>query len=134
MIRADVNTVSTPETWPDAPPFHLRYRFAEIYYRRGESTHKGRSTPARVETTVLFLPDVWNVCPAKLEWDGLHLNYKRQLDKKLSSSGGQQQQLAEDHEGEEEEDKALTSLIFFLNSSTVHHSLLADPQPHTPSQ
>ncbi|XP_042867874.1 cell division cycle and apoptosis regulator protein 1-like isoform X1 [Penaeus japonicus] len=79
------------------------YRFAEIYYRRGESTHKGRSTPARVETTVLFLPDVWNVCPTKLEWDGLHLNYKRQLDKKLSSSAGCQQQ-PEDQE-EEEEDK-----------------------------
>lgn len=83
------------------------YRFAEIYYRRGESTHKGRSSPARVETTVLFLPDVWNVCPAKLEWDGLHLNYKRQLDKKLSSSAGFQQQ-PEDQEGEEEEDKEET--------------------------
>ncbi|KAK3887369.1 hypothetical protein Pcinc_008487 [Petrolisthes cinctipes] len=80
------------------------YRFAEIYYRRGESTHKGRSSPARVETTVLFLPDVWNVCPAKLEWDGLHLNYKRQLDKKLSSAAGCPQQPS-DQEGEEEEDK-----------------------------
>lgn len=132
MMRADVNTVSAPETRADAPPFHLRYRFAEIYYRRGESTHKGRSTPARVETTVLFLPDVWNVCPAKLEWDGLHLNYKRQLDKKLSSSGGPQQQLAEDHEGEEEEDKALTHLFFFLTSSWFTTLSLQTPNPTLP--
>lgn len=111
---------------PDATPFHLRYRFAEIYYRRGESTHKGRSTPARVETTVLFLPDVWNVCPTKLEWDGLHLNYKRQLDKKLSSSAGCQQQ-PEDQE-EEEEDKALirpfSSLRFTLFLQTISSCLI----------
>ncbi|XP_076053970.1 cell division cycle and apoptosis regulator protein 1-like isoform X3 [Oratosquilla oratoria] len=79
------------------------YRFAEIYYRRGESAHhKGRSSAARVETTVLFLPDVWNVCPTKLEWDGLHLNYKRQLDKRLVSSVKAQQD--EDPEMEEEEE------------------------------
>lgn len=114
---------------PDSPPFHLRYRFAEIYYRRGESTHKGRSSPARVETTVLFLPDVWNVCPAKLEWDGLHLNYKRQLDKKLSSAAGCPQQPS-DQEGEEEEDKALTPTFFF---STVHSLLAAHPSHLIPT-
>lgn len=111
---------------PDTPPlFHLRYRFAEIYYRRGESSHKGRSsTSARVETTVLFLPDVWNVCPAKLEWDGLHLNYKHQLEKKLSCSSGATQQLDE-QEGEEEENKALIRPF----SSLWFYSLLADHFP-----
>lgn len=39
---------------------------------------------ARVETVVLYLPDVWNCLPTRLEWDGLHLNYKKQLDRKLS--------------------------------------------------
>ncbi|KAL7643954.1 UNVERIFIED_CONTAM: hypothetical protein RMT77_005966 [Armadillidium vulgare] len=68
------------------------YRFAEIYYRRGESSHKGRLVPARVETTVLFLPDVWNICPTKLEWDGLHLSYRHQLELRLFSNGGVQQQ------------------------------------------
>lgn len=114
---------------PDTPPlFHLRYRFAEIYYRRGESSHKGRSsTTARVETTVLFLPDVWNVCPAKLEWDGLHLNYKHQLEKKLSCSTGATPQLDE-QEGEEEENKALIRPF----SSLRFYSLLADHLPVLP--
>ena len=62
-----------------------RYRFLEIYYRRGESTHKGRVVPARVETVVLFLPDVWSCVPTRLEWDGLHVNYKRQLERKLKA-------------------------------------------------
>lgn len=62
-----------------------RYRFLEIYYRRGESTHKGRVVPARVETVVLFLPDVWSCVPTRLEWDGLHLNYKKQLERKLKA-------------------------------------------------
>lgn len=62
-----------------------RYRFLEIYYRRGESTHKGRVVPARVETVVLFLPDVWSCVPTRLEWDGLHINYKRQLERKLKA-------------------------------------------------
>ncbi|XP_049786967.1 cell division cycle and apoptosis regulator protein 1-like isoform X2 [Schistocerca cancellata] len=58
------------------------YRFLEIYYRRGETTHKGRTVAARVETVVLFLPDVWSCVPTRLEWDGLHLNYKKQLERK----------------------------------------------------
>lgn len=61
------------------------YRFLEIYYRRSETTHKGKLLPARVETVVLFLPDVWSCVPTRLEWDGLHLNYKRQLDRKLKA-------------------------------------------------
>lgn len=61
-----------------------RYRFLEIYYHRAETTHKGRHVPARVETVVVFLPDVWSCVPTRLEWDGLHLNYKKQLDRRLS--------------------------------------------------
>nr|CAD7264073.1 unnamed protein product [Timema shepardi] len=62
-----------------------RYRFLEIYYRRAETTHKGRLVPARVETVVLFLPDVWSCVPARLEWDGLHHNYKKQLERRLKA-------------------------------------------------
>lgn len=48
----------------------LRYRFAEIYYRRGESSsHKGRGM--RVDTVVLFVPDVWSCLPTRVEWDGM---------------------------------------------------------------
>ncbi|XP_044575760.1 cell division cycle and apoptosis regulator protein 1-like isoform X2 [Cotesia glomerata] len=60
------------------------YRFLELYYRRAETTHKsGRVVPSRVETVILFLPDVWSCVPTKLEWDGLHLSYKKQLERKL---------------------------------------------------
>ncbi|KOX75232.1 Cell division cycle and apoptosis regulator protein 1 [Melipona quadrifasciata] len=60
------------------------YRFLELYYRRAETTHKsGRVVPSRVETVILFLPDVWSCVPTKLEWDGLQLSYKKQLERKL---------------------------------------------------
>lgn len=39
--------------------------------------------PSRVETVILFLPDVWSCVPTKLEWDGLQLSYKKQLERKL---------------------------------------------------
>lgn len=60
-----------------------RYRFVELYYRRSDSNHKGKAVPARVETVVLFLPDVWSCVPTRLEWDGLHQNYRKHLDRKL---------------------------------------------------
>ncbi|EEZ98940.2 cell division cycle and apoptosis regulator protein 1 [Tribolium castaneum] len=61
------------------------YRFVELYYRRSESTHKGRAVPARVETVVLFLPDVWSCVPTRLEWDGLHQSYRKQLERRLKA-------------------------------------------------
>lgn len=73
----------------------------EIYYHRAESVHKGKTVPARVETVVLFLPDVWNCLPTRLEWDGLHLNYKKQLDRQLNQD--------EEAEGDE---KALQSSAY----------------------
>ncbi|PSN50436.1 hypothetical protein C0J52_04927 [Blattella germanica] len=78
-----------------------RYRFLEIYYRRGETTHKGRLVPARVETVVLFLPDVWSCVATRLEWDGLHLNYKKQLERKLKAD-----QDGTDGDGEESPSEA----------------------------
>lgn len=60
-----------------------RYRFLELYYRRSESVHKGKLVPARVETVVLFVPDVWSCVPTRLEWDGLHHSYRKQLERRL---------------------------------------------------
>lgn len=85
--------------------FRDRYRFLEIYYRRSETTHKGKLLPARVETVVLFLPDVWSCVPTRLEWDGLHLNYKRQLDRKLKAL----LQIDYDEDAATVDEKALTS-------------------------
>jgi DBC1 len=64
---------------------HCRYRFVEIYYHRSETTHKGKVIPARVETVVLFLPDVWRCLPTRLEWESLQLAYKKQLNRKLNA-------------------------------------------------
>ena len=61
-----------------------RYRFAEIRYFRPESKYKDRVQPARVETVVLFLPDVWTCNPTRLEWDSLNETYKQQLHLKLN--------------------------------------------------
>ncbi|XP_063994162.1 cell division cycle and apoptosis regulator protein 1-like [Diachasmimorpha longicaudata] len=65
------------------------YRFLELYYRRAETTHKsGRIVSSRVESVILFLPDVWSCVSTKLEWDTLHVSYARQLDRKMMGAGG----------------------------------------------
>lgn len=83
----------------------LRYRFAEIYYRRGESSsHKGRGM--RVETVVLFVPDVWSCLPTRVEWDGM-----------IASGSCKKQLLQQKHPEEmmETEAQALTHyLVSFL--------------------
>ncbi|XP_017775351.1 PREDICTED: cell division cycle and apoptosis regulator protein 1-like [Nicrophorus vespilloides] len=66
------------------------YRFVELYYRRGDSSHKGRPMAARVETVVLFLPDVWSCLATRLEWDSLQLNYSKQLERKLTRAADQE--------------------------------------------
>ena len=68
-----------------------RYRFAEIRYFRPESKHKDRVQAARVETVVLFLPDVWTCSPTRLEWDSLQQAYQKQLQMKLNPEAAQQQ-------------------------------------------
>ncbi|XP_013773988.1 cell division cycle and apoptosis regulator protein 1-like [Limulus polyphemus] len=95
------------------------YRFAEIYYRRGESNHKGRLYPARVETVVIFLPDVWSCLPTQLEWDGLVFQYKNQLQRKLHEDTEEAiETQAEDEEGNQEEQS---------KKEPTHHSEL-DPK------
>ncbi|KAK3091306.1 hypothetical protein FSP39_018795 [Pinctada imbricata] len=63
------------------------YRYAEVRYLRPEETHKGKVIPARVETSVLFLPDVWTCNPTHLEWGTLQAAYKKQLQKKVAALG-----------------------------------------------
>ncbi|XP_055716251.1 cell division cycle and apoptosis regulator protein 1-like isoform X2 [Phlebotomus papatasi] len=59
------------------------YRFVELYYRRGEVVQKGRVVPPRIETVVIFLPDVRSCIPTRLEWDELQGKYRRALDRIL---------------------------------------------------
>lgn len=60
-----------------------RYRFLEIRYHRGEQ--KGRLKP-RVETVVIFVPDVWNLTPTKTEWEALSASYKKKFMAKYSAT------------------------------------------------
>ncbi|XP_055518336.1 cell division cycle and apoptosis regulator protein 1-like isoform X2 [Leucoraja erinacea] len=55
------------------------FRFAEIRYLHPGELCEGRLLPARVETVVVFLPDVWHCLPTRLEWDALSLGYTQQL-------------------------------------------------------
>ena len=64
-------------------PF-FRYRFAEMRYHRPAEYHHGRLLPARIETVVIFLPDVWTCNPTQLEWENSHAAYKKQLLLKLT--------------------------------------------------
>uniref|UniRef100_A0A0B7AHU4 SAP domain-containing protein n=1 Tax=Arion vulgaris TaxID=1028688 RepID=A0A0B7AHU4_9EUPU len=77
------------------------YRFAEIRYFRAESKHKERVQPARVETVIIFLPDVWTCNPTRLEWISLQAAYQKQLQQKFNP--GQQQEEDESEEQESEE-------------------------------
>lgn len=73
-------------------PFLRRYRFAEIRYHRPEEVHKGRLVPARVETVVIFLPDVWSCNPSRMEWESLQAAYKKQLQDKMAEEAKEDQQ------------------------------------------
>ncbi len=81
--------------------FSLRYRYAEIRYHRPEEMHKGRLVPARVETVVLFLPDVWSLSPTRLEWEQLQAAYRKQLSDKIADEN-------------KDESQALSSLTYNL--------------------
>ena len=65
-----------------------RYRFAEIRYLRAES----RDKPVRVETVVLFLPDVWHCEPSRLDWISLQKAYVQKLQKMLGAGGEEAEQ------------------------------------------
>ncbi|XP_014668878.1 PREDICTED: cell division cycle and apoptosis regulator protein 1-like [Priapulus caudatus] len=75
------------------------YRLMEVKYHRPEETHKGRVVPARVETVVIFLPDVWSCMPSRLEWINTCSAYKRRQsggggdddDKDVTASQGEVQ-------------------------------------------
>jgi len=62
-----------------------------VRYLRPEETHKGKLVPARVETSVIYLPDVWSCEPTHLEWETLQLTYKKQLQKKLAQLDGKEE-------------------------------------------
>lgn len=56
------------------------HKFLEIHYRRQETTSK----PARTETTVILLPDVWSIMPTKSEFADLEKRYAEGLKRKIN--------------------------------------------------
>lgn len=82
----------------------------ELYYRRCESTHKGKAVPARVETVVIFLPDVWSCLSTRLEWDGLQLNYRKQMERRLKADQDPDEQPAADEKASK----------YFINVYIIH--------------
>ncbi|XP_062571741.1 cell division cycle and apoptosis regulator protein 1-like isoform X1 [Saccostrea cucullata] len=98
------------------------YQFAEVRYLRQEEMHKGKLVPARVETTVIFLPDVWSCNPTRLEWATLQAAYKKQLQKKVASVTKGEGKEANSQEEEETEGE-----INEENKEPTHYSEL-DPK------
>lgn len=87
------------------------HRFLEIHYRRQESSSK----PARTETTVIFLPDVWSVMPTVNEHSEAKSLYEKALDAKINPpkpsappvvNPEETQELEEDPKAEDEVTKA----------------------------
>lgn len=74
-------------------PIH-RYRFVELYYRRSDQTKEKEKTngnqssagKSRIETTVIFLPDVSSLMPNRgIEWDDVCKSYNETLKKVIAS-------------------------------------------------
>ena len=70
------------------PRLHHRYRFAEIHYLRPETTHKGKQVAARVESVVVFMPDVWMCSPTRLDYTGLQAAYAKRLQRQTAALDG----------------------------------------------
>ncbi|GJQ87233.1 hypothetical protein Trydic_g8462 [Trypoxylus dichotomus] len=98
------------------------YRFVELYYRRSESTHKGKAIPARVETVVIFLPDVWSCVSTRLEWDSMQLNYRKQLERRLKAAAAADQDPDETPAADEKEEEPASDKL-----EPTHYSQL-DPK------
>ena len=90
--------------------FINRYRFVELKYRRTEQNKKeGESgstiKPARIETVVIFLPDVHSCMPNRSEWEGVQQQYKQALEKLLTADNDPVPDEQEEGEAEEIVDK-----------------------------
>ncbi|BES94462.1 DBC1 [Nesidiocoris tenuis] len=60
------------------------FRFLEVHYHRAEISHHGKVVPARVETVVIFVPDVWSATPNRVDWEKLNDDYKSALERRLN--------------------------------------------------
>lgn len=61
-----------------------RYRFLELKYRRPEQVKGDIVKPARIETVVIFFPDIYSCVPNRFEWEQLQKQYQQACEKFLS--------------------------------------------------
>lgn len=66
-------------------PYTSRYRFLELHYYRSEYSNKGKLIPSRMETVVIYLPDINSCMPTYSEWNILTQDYKAAVEKILNS-------------------------------------------------
>lgn len=78
-----------------------RYKFVELRYRRCDKEKPGDD--ARVETVVVFVPDVWTLMPTQAEFDAICSTMKEQLASKLAELDAQ---AAADEEQEKQQQQA----------------------------
>lgn len=60
----------------------------ELYYKNGEIVRKDRSVAARIETVVMFLPDIRCCVPTRVEWDALIGDYKQKAENIVTDNDG----------------------------------------------
>ncbi|XP_037936837.1 cell division cycle and apoptosis regulator protein 1-like [Teleopsis dalmanni] len=56
------------------------YRFMELHYHRTDYKHKKKDGPPRVETVVIFVPDVHSCMPTTTQWQNLAETYKTSVE------------------------------------------------------
>ncbi|XP_049534854.1 cell division cycle and apoptosis regulator protein 1 isoform X2 [Anopheles darlingi] len=108
------------------------YRFVELYYRRSETQHKGRLIPPRVETVVIFLPDVRSCLPTRLEWEQIRLNYQASLSRVINSSSSVSSAVESANQGVVKAKSQDDATVAVVTPAPSHQS--SSPVPVTPSQ
>uniref|UniRef100_A0A2M4A953 Putative cell division cycle and apoptosis regulator protein 1 n=1 Tax=Anopheles triannulatus TaxID=58253 RepID=A0A2M4A953_9DIPT len=107
------------------------YRFVELYYRRSETQHKGRLIPPRVETVVIFLPDVRSCLPTRLEWEQIRLNYQASLSRVINSSSSVSSAVESTNQGVVKAKSQDDMAVAVVSPAPSHQT---SPVPITPSQ
>lgn len=106
-----------------------RYRFLELYYHRGDykSTEKNSGVSTRVETVVIFLPDVHSCLPSAEQWTQLTQTYKKAGENAVmrrptsdgsGCTGGGSSIKTKLSSNEQQEDSAMTTPLKNNNTET----------------
>ncbi|KAM7348866.1 cell division cycle and apoptosis regulator protein 1-like isoform 2-T2 [Cochliomyia hominivorax] len=93
------------------------YRFVELYYHRTEYKNMEKDGPPRVETVVIYLPDVHSCMPSIEEWQTLTEVYKSAADDVIARRSALVAAAAANASDDNENDK--TNDIEMADNSTL---------------